>query len=114
MGDLVPRNTLVKQALVGVGGIVGGIALFSLGSGPVGLVLGIAAAAVGLLVTVSKKDRGTGLVLAGAGALALIANLKIPILGGIAGFLLGAGAISLLVAGGYSLYKFIKNLLART
>ena len=97
-----------------IGGILGGIVLFTLGSGPLGLVLGIAAAAVGLILTVSKKDRGTGIILAGAGALAVIANLKIPILGGIAGFLMGAGAISLLVAGGYSLYKFIKNLQART
>jgi hypothetical protein len=47
----------------------------------------------------------------GAGILTAAASL--PIIGGLAGFLMGAAGVGLLIGGGISLYKFIKGLKSR-
>ena len=113
MGEIVPRKDMVKQFMIGIGGIGGGIAMFAL-SGLAfipSLIVGGIIAVVGLAISSKPKDRTVGLITLGAGA--LLAISKIPILGGLAGFIIGAAAIGLLIVGGISLYKFIKNLNAR-
>jgi len=111
MSDLVPRKVLVKQGMMGVGGIVGGgILLFLAGlSGPAGWIVGGLLTLVGLGVSASRDDRAAGVVILGAGVLTLVTAL-IP---GI-GWLMTLGGIGLIVAGGYSVIKFIINLKKRS
>ncbi|MBN1696040.1 MAG: hypothetical protein JW881_00885 [Spirochaetales bacterium] len=113
MGELVPRQQLVKQAMVGVGGIGGGIILLALGGVGFwpGIIIGGLIGIVGLAMAASKKDKGAGLIVAGGGIVYALSRL--PFLKPIAGFLLGAGGIALIAVGAYSAYKFIKNLNAR-
>lgn len=113
MGELVPRKEMVKQALMGIGGIGGGIALFLLQglAWLPGIIVGGIIAVIGLAISSSKKDRTAGLITLGAGA--LLAVSKIPILGAIGNFIIFVAGIGLLIVGGLSLYKFIKNLNAR-
>ena len=69
MGDIVPRKTLVKRGMQAAGGIGVGIALIflpALGFWP-GLIFGGIIGLVGLALSASKDDRGTGLLVAGAG-----------------------------------------------
>jgi hypothetical protein len=114
MGDIVPRKTLVNQLLVGAGGIIGGIVTFALGGmGIPGIILGGIAAVLGISGAFSKDNKLPGYIAAGAGIVVILANLHFPILGGLSGFLLGAGGIALLALGGFSLFKFIKNMMKR-
>ena len=108
MSDLVPRKVLVKQGMMGVGGIVGGgILLFLAGlSGPAGWIVGGLLTLVGLGVSASRDDRAAGVVILGAGILTLVSAL-IPGIGPAAGWLMRAGGIGLIIAGGYSIIKFI-------
>ncbi len=112
MGELVPRKTLVKQALKGIGGIGGGIALLALSgaTGLFGIVMGAIVTVIGLAVSTSKEDRLAGAVTVGAGALTLIAGLGLT---GIAAPLMWVGGGALLISGILSLINFIKNLNAR-
>jgi hypothetical protein len=114
MGDIVPRKTLVKQALQGAGGIVGGIALIALSGlgGIAGWIVGGVIAALGLLLSTSKDDRVPGLIVAGAGALTLIA--QIPFIRGVASFLMTISGIGLIGAGIFSLFMFFRNLKSRS
>ena len=113
MGDLVPRNVLVRQGMKGIGGIVGGGALLLLSglTGVVGWIIGGLLTALGLGICTSKEDRIAGVITAGAGALTLVS--QIPGIEGIADWLMRAGGIGLVIAGGYSLIKFILNLRKR-
>ena len=115
MGDLVPRKDMVKQAMMGIGGIGGGIAILALGglSFIPALIIGGIIAVIGLAISAKPKDRTAGLITLGAGALLAISKIPIPILGGIASLGIWIAGIGLLVVGGLSLYKFIKNLNAR-
>lgn len=111
MSDLVPRKVLVKQGMMGVGGIVGGgILLFLAGlSGPAGWIVGGLLTLVGLGVSASRDDRAAGVVILGAGVLTLVTALFPGI-----DWLMKAGGIGLIVAGGYSIVKFIINLKKRS
>lgn len=113
MGELVPRKDMVKQAMMGIGGIGGGIGILMLGGLTTlpAIIIGGIIGVVGLAISSSKKDRTAGLITLGAGALLVLS--KIPILGGLAGFAFGVAGFGLLIMGGISLYKFIKNLNAR-
>lgn len=113
-GEIVPRTVLVKQGLKSVGGVAGGIGLLVLGlSGWLpSLIIGGVVTLIGLGISSSKKDRVAGLITTGAGILAMVSI--IPILGGLSNPILFIGGIGLIVAGGLSLFKFIKNLLKRT
>lgn len=115
MGDLVPRKQLVKQGMMGIGGIVGGAVLLVLSglSGPVGWIIGGVLALVGLGLSASREDRAAGIVVLGAGVLTLISAL-IPGIGATASWLMRIGGIGLLISGGYSLIKFIVNLRKRS
>jgi hypothetical protein len=113
MGELVPRKELVKQAMYGIGGVGGGIILLALGGLTFwpGVIIGGLIGIVGLAISASKKDRGAGLVVAGAGL--VYALSRIPFLKFIAGPLFWIGGIGLIAVGAYQAYKFIKNLNAR-
>jgi len=115
MGDLVPRKELVKQGMMGIGGIVGGAILLILSSvsGPVGWIVGGLLTLIGLGVSTSRDDRPAGVVMLGAGVLTLVSTL-IPGLGYAASLLMSLGGIGLIVAGGVSLIKFIINLKKRS
>jgi len=115
MGELVPRKDMVKQALMGIGGIGGGIAIWALSGLPMlaGIIVGGIIGVIGLALSSSSKDRTAGLITLGAGALLAISKIPIPFLHGISGFILGVAGLGLLVVGGISLFKFIKNLNAR-
>lgn len=110
--EIVPRKELNNQLLKGVGGIGGGIGLWILaGAGfwP-GIILSGLVVFAGLGMSRSKKDRLGGLIAIGAGALGILAQVFPPA----AVPLLVIGGIGLVVAGGISLAKFIKNMSKRT
>ena len=119
MGDLIPRNELVKQGLKGAAGIGGGIGLFILrgiaspggGISIPGLIVGGIVTLAGLVIATSKEDRNAGMITAGAGAATGIASL--PLVGATAGWLMGLAGFGLIGAGAYSLFKFFKNLRKR-
>jgi hypothetical protein len=116
MNDIVPVNEVAKRGVIAVGGIVGGIILFILGSLPpvAGIIAGALIGIVGFAALSSKDpgDRLPGLVAAAAGALAIVSGL--PILGGLAKFLLGAGAVALLAMGIWNAVKFLKGMKSRS
>ena len=114
MGDLVPRDRLVRQGMKGVGGIVSGAALLFLSglSGPAGWIVGGLLTLVGLGISTSREDRTAGIVTAGAGIL-IIVSAAIPGVGPVAGWLMRAGGIALLLGGGLSIVRFILNLRKR-
>ena len=114
MNEMVPRKQLVKHGSQGIGGVVGGavvLALGSLGAIP-SLIVGGVIAIVGLVVSRSKDDRTAGLVATAAGV--ITAATAIPFIGGLAGTLLTISGVGLLVAGGISLYKFIRGYRSRS
>lgn len=120
MGEIVPRDQLVDQAMRGIGGVGGGgvllilnkVAHVSAGFSLAGLIVGGGLALIGLrMATRDPKERGAGLFTAGAGALTAVASL--PIVGGLAGGLMWISGVGLVVAGGISLYRFYKGLRAR-
>ncbi len=112
MNEIVPREVLVKQGMKAVGGIGGGVGLLILGAftGATipAIIIGGVLTAIGLAITSrSKDDKLAGGITAGAGILTILKGL----LG--AGWLITLPGIGLLVAGGVSLYKFIKGLRSR-
>jgi hypothetical protein len=116
MNDIVPVNEVAKRGVVAVGGIVGGIVLFILGSLPTiaGIIAGAVIGVVGIAALSSKDpgDKLPGLVVAAAGALAIVSRL--PIVGGLARFLLGAGAVGLLAVGIWNAVKFFRGMKSRS
>lgn len=118
MGDLVPREKLVKQGMKGVGGVAGGIGALVLrgltvagGLSIPGLIIGGVVTVVGMAIGSSREDRTAGLITAGAGALTVLGSL--PFLGGLGSGLLGLAGFGLLIGGGINLFKFLVNLRKR-
>jgi hypothetical protein len=110
---------LSKQGVTAVGGLAGGIGLFILGRLPwiVGLPLGVVAAVVGIsaLRSRDKADRFPGLVITGAGILAIVAKLPaLKFVQPLAGTLLGIGAFGLLALGIWNGIKFLRGLKSRS
>jgi len=119
MNDIVPRKEMVKLGLKGVGGVGGGLGLFllkgiaSMGGAlsiP-GLIAGVLVTTAGMIIGSSKEDRRAGMLTAGAGVITVIASL--PLIGGLAGWLMSLAGIGLIAGGAYSLYKFLKGLKSR-
>jgi hypothetical protein len=119
MGDIVPRNQLVKQGFTGFAGVGGGVALLILQgiahlgkafSLP-GLIVGGVISVIGAVVASSPEDRRAGMVTLGAGALTVVGSL--PGIGGLARGLMVAGGVVLIGAGLWSLFKFWRNLRKR-
>ena len=74
MGDLVPKKDLVKSGSKGIGGIVGGAIVLALNAlNPIAsLIVGVIVGITGFGMTRSKEEKGTGMLIAGAGALTAI------------------------------------------
>ncbi len=109
MGDLVPKKDLVKSGSKGIGGIVGGAVVLALNAlNPIAsLIVGVIVGVTGLGMSRSKEEKGTGMLIAGAGALTAIT--AIPAIGGVAAWLLGVSGVGLLLMGGWNLIKFIRG-----
>ncbi len=109
MNDMVPRKDMVKYGMQAAGGVVGGIALLVLNglSAVPSLIVGGAVAVLGLIIGSDKKDKLAGTIVTVAGL--ITAATAIPLLGGIAGFLMKVSGIGLLIMGGLNLWKFIKG-----
>ena len=121
MGEIVPRNQLVKQGVQGIAGVGGGIGLLilraiaAIGEGAIslpGLIVGGVVAVAGFVIMSSPEDRRAGIITIGAGALTLAASL--PIVGGVANAFMWIGGFGLIIAGGISLFRFIRNLRRRS
>lgn len=126
MGDLVPQqneytqigtDALARQGVTAVGCLAGGVVLLLIGAFPpwLTITLGAIAAVAGLgapLVSKDPEDKKPGLIIAAAGGLFILS--KVPILGGIAGFCLGAAALGLFGVGIWKGIQFIKGLKARS
>lgn len=113
MSDIVPRSTLARQGVQGVVFLAGGIVLVAVaGGGLFGIIAGALAAVVGLALTGSKQDRGTGLVATVAGAFVVVASIIGP---GVRFLLwpLRIAGIVLAGLGGYWIIRFIANLRKR-
>ena len=112
--DLSKRGTRgVVSAGVGIGLIVvNSILHFPV----VGAIIGGGLAILGLtgLLSRTKTDKVAGAVALAVGVAGLSTVFRhVPILGAIAGFssfIVGAGAIGLLIYGGFNIFKFIKGL----
>ncbi len=116
MNEIVPRDVLMKQGAKAAGGIGGGTALLILSAvtaSPIpALVIGGVLTVVGLAITSKSSDEKlAGGVTTAAGVLALLK--AVPFLHGLAGWLIGVSGVGLIIAGGISLYKFIKGLKSR-
>ncbi|HUX11715.1 MAG TPA: hypothetical protein VMW87_01730 [Spirochaetia bacterium] len=116
MNELVPREVLAKQGMKAVGGIGGGAALLILSAVTAShlpaIIIGGILTIVGLAITSkAKDDRIAGTVAVGAGVLALLKG--IGIFAKLAGGLIWVSGVGLIIAGGISLYKFIKGLKSR-
>ena len=76
MGEIVPRNQLARQAMVGIGAAVGGILLIALAGNPVfGIVVGIVLLVAGIALGTGKTDRAVGIGMAVVGAAAVVAGI---------------------------------------
>ncbi|MDR2049357.1 MAG: hypothetical protein LBP69_07865 [Treponema sp.] len=116
MNDIVPVNKVARRGVAALGGIVGGIVLFILGSLPpvAGIIAGAVIGVAGIAVLSSKDpgDKLPGLVTVAAGALAVVS--RFPLVGSTARFLLGAGAVALLALGVWNAVKFFKGIKSRS
>jgi hypothetical protein len=124
MSDLVPQkneytptSVLAKQGVAAVGCLAGGLVLLIIGALPVvpTIIIGAIAAVVGLGAPIFSKDREdkkVGLIVAATGALFILST--VPILGGLAGFCLGAATLGLFGLGIWKGIQFIKGLKARS
>ena len=123
MGDLVPKNdgytptsVLAKQCVTAIGCVAGGVVLLVVGAVPgwLGIALGVVAAVIGLggLISKDPEDKKVGAVVIAAGALFILS--KVGFLKGLAGFLMGAGAIGLFAIGIWKGIQFFKGLKTRS
>ncbi len=112
MGDLVPRDRLVKQGLQGAGALGGGVGLLLLkglsGIPIVGLVAAGVVTVAGIIIGTSRDDRAAGLVAVGAGVLTGVAAIFAPL-----GVLMTVAGWGLLAGGAYRLFTFWRNLRKR-
>lgn len=115
MNDIVPTNTLAKQGVAAVGGIAGGLGLMIVGglwwplSVAIGAVVGFAGFSA--LSSADPADRFGGKVALAAGGLVVLS--KLPIVGGLAGAMLGLGTLGLIGLGAWNAFKFFKGLKTR-
>ena len=113
MYEMVPRKELERNAMTGIGGIGGGLAVLAVssvvaGNPIIGLLIAAGMGFGGYRMTKSAEDRTAGKVLMGAGVLTAISAL--PWFGTGLFTLAGVGLIGW---GGYSIYKFVKGMKSR-
>jgi hypothetical protein len=117
MSDIVPRSQVAKQGIHGFLAVAGGIGTLVLASigGIGGILIGGVLTVVGLaFARGTKAERGAGVATAIVGAAVLVSS--IPVLGPLGGmfhWIMRAGGILLLGFGGFSLFRFFKNLRKR-
>ncbi|MFO8063235.1 MAG: hypothetical protein ACQETQ_11360 [Spirochaetota bacterium] len=120
MNPLVPRETLVRQGMTGIGSTAAGLGLlllrgltqFGAGFSIPGLVVGGVLAVTGMKVSTGKKaDRVGGLVMTGSGVLTAIASL--PVVGTLGSGLMWLGGVGLLGAGVFNVFRFIRGVRSR-
>ena len=111
--EMESRTQQIKYALFGLIGIGGGIfILFLRNLGLIGgLITGGIILFIGLGIISSKKDGAIGLIVAASGAFLLLS--KIPILGGLAAFLLTLSGWVLIIGGGVAVAMLVKSLISR-
>ena len=113
MGDIVPREELNRQAMKGVGGVAGGVALLvinALSSSLIGgIIVGGLAALIGLIMTKDRADRKAGLVALVAGGATILA-VTLPVVRSLTHTVLWVGGIGLIAMGVWSIIKFFRNL----
>ena len=116
----VPTNVLTKHAVSAVAQIAGGILIlvmhaFSARLLPLGLIFGFIIAGIGIsgMSSKDKDDRKPGLVLTIAGALKLLSHVGPVFVKAIAGSLLTASCLGLLVMGAVNGIKFLKGIKSR-
>ena len=113
MSDIVPRGTLTKQAILGIGAAGGGIALLALvGHGLFSIIAGGILAVAGLALSGGKSDRTAGVVTAAVGIATLVTGI-FPLIPFIP-WLMRAGGIVLLGTGVVLLFRFFKDLKKRS
>jgi hypothetical protein len=118
MGDIVPRDQLVKQGVKGVGGVGAGIGTLILSAiaSPAhplpGLIVGAIVGVAGMVIASSREDRNAGLVAMGAGGLTMLSS--IPLIGHVVGWLMPVAGVGLIAAGAWSLLNFWRNLRRRS
>ena len=112
MGDLVPREKLVKQGMTGVGAIGGGatiLILKAISAIPlVGVIAGGAVALAGLAIGSKKEDRKAGMVAVTAGVLTGLSALFPSV-----SWLMLIAGLGLIGGGALKLFKFWQNLRRR-
>lgn len=111
--EMDSRSQLIKYALIGLGGIGGGIVVLYLRHlGLVGgIIIGGIIFLIGFGLILSKKDSLIGLIIAGSGACLILS--KVPILGALAAFLLTLSGWVLIISGVVGIALFIKNMSGR-
>jgi hypothetical protein len=127
MNDIEPAEpygstrTLAKQGVSAVGCLAGGLFLFVMnviGSRlpVVGIILGVAAAVIGIGALLSRDpdDKKPGVVIAAAGVLVILSRVGIPFIRPLAGTLLGIGAFGLFAMGIWNAVKFFRGLKNRS
>lgn len=118
MGDIVPRDQLVKQGVKGVGGVGAGIGTLILSAiaSPAhplpGLIVGAIVGVAGMVIASSREDRNAGLVAMGAGGLTMLSS--IPLIGHVVGWLMPVAGVGLIATGAWSLLNFWRNLRRRS
>ncbi|MDR2767184.1 MAG: hypothetical protein LBB82_02530 [Treponema sp.] len=116
MNDIVPTTVLAKRGLAAVGGIVGGVVLYTLSALPsfFGIAAGVIVGVIGFISLSSREsgDRLPGAICLAAGVLTVLS--KLGFLGGTARFLLAAGCLGLVVLGVWNLIKFLQGMKSRS
>jgi hypothetical protein len=116
MNEIVSSSTLASRGVTAVGGIAGGIGLMVVGAlwWPLAIIVGgvVGIAGLGAMSSHEAADKKLGMAAAGIGALTILSRL--PLLGGLAGSVLGLASIALLALGGWNAWKFFQGLKSRS
>jgi len=113
MNDIVPKKNIVLYGTNAAGGVLGGIILMALRDMRFvpALIVGVIIALAGYGISRSGENRLTGKVFVAAGLLTAVSG--IPIIGGIAGFIMTISGIGLIAVGVVNLVNFFKGLRSR-
>ena len=116
----VPTNVLTKHAVSAVAQIAGGILIlvmhaFSARLLPLGLIFGFIITGIGIsgISSKDKDDKKPGIILAIAGSLKILSHVGPFFVKAIAGSLLTASCLGLLVLGIVNGVKFLKGIKSR-
>ena len=116
---VVPRSELTKQGVSAASYLAGGVFFMIMaigaGRGIFGIILTVAALAIGIgaLVSKDREDKKPGLIITGAGIMGMISRFGPAFLKPVSGTLLVAGAVGLLAAGIWKGIKFLAGLKSR-